>query len=485
MITAILFAAALSQQPEVVAIVDKIDRTGVLVRRLGGDPVVFPSVELTVISPDPYKMRHLTVYGPGALLLGSGPLVVGNRVTFRIPEATGDVWWQDLKDFRLQGTPLQPAIPYEAAKHVFDHAHLASDEDGGKLWGVPLYGPLVFADPKTRTYVRENGTGGELPAGVIVANTATKIDDELTTIISWPAISGGPATAQRRLAMHECFHRIQDGIGFPANSPNNAHLDSVDGRYWLKLELRALATALRGTGDVRTAAIRDAVAFRAARREAFAGAAETERALENNEGLAEYTGWALRGTPPEESRLTFARHLDRIDPATSFVRGFAYETGPAYGLLLDVLMPGWTRKYKATDDLAAFTGIAGGKPSPETYGGAELRTAEEKRDRDQRERVARFRARLVDGPVLELPMEGAHYGFDPNGVTALGDAGNGYESLEITAPWGRISVDKGARIAKDWNTAYVAAEDRGKLQLEPGWKVVTGPRQGDLRVTRE
>ncbi len=485
MITAILFAAALAQQPEVVAIVDKIDRTGVLVRRLDGDPVVFPSVDLTVVSPQKYATRRVVVYGPGILFLGDQPLIVGNRLTFRLPEQGGSIWWQELKELRRYGTPLSPAIPYEVAKRVFDQAHLASDEDGGKLWGVPLYGPLVFADPKTRTYVRENGTGGELPAGVIVANTATKIDDDLTTIISWPAISGGPATAQRRLAMHECFHRIQAGIGFPSNSPNNAHLDTVDGRYWLQLELRALATALRATGDARTAAIRDAVAFRAARREAFADAAESERALENNEGLAEYTGWALRGTSPEESRLTFARHLDRIDPATSFVRGFAYETGPAYGLLLDVLTPGWTRKYKATDDLAAFTGTAGGKPSPDTYNGAELRVAEEKRDREQRERVARFRARLVDGPVLELPMKDANYGFDPNGVTALEEAGNGYESLEITAPWGRISVDGGARIAKDWNTAYVAAEDRGKLQLEPGWKVVTGPRQGDLRVARE
>lgn len=486
MIATILFAAALAQQPEVVAVVDKIDRTGVLVRRQGGDPVVFPSVELSIVSPAKYATRHVEVYGPGILYLGDRPLMVGNRLTFRLPEQqSGTLWWQELKELRREGTPLSPAIPYEEAKRVFDEAQLASDEDFGKLWGVPLYGPLVFADPKTRTYVRQNGTGGQLPAGVVVANTATKIDDELTTMISWPAINGGPPTAQRRLAMHECFHRIQAGIGFPANSPSNPHLDTVDGRYWLQLELRALAAALRATGDARTSAIRDAVAFRAARREAFAGAAETERALENNEGLAEYTGWALRGTSPEESRLTFARHLDRIDPATSFVRGFAYETGPAYGLLLDVLTPGWTHKYKVTDDLSKVAGIAGGNPNPEAYGGAELRSSEEKRDREQRERVARFRARLVDGPVLELPLENANYGFDPNGVTALGDAGNGYESLEITGPWGRISIEAGARIAKDWNTAYAPAEDRSKLQLQPGWKVVTGSRQGDLRVIRE
>jgi hypothetical protein len=486
MIAAVLLAAALSERPEVVAIVDRIDRNGMVVKRMdGGIGFTYPTVQLVVVRPEKYKFRAVNIYGPGALLVGSHPLTVGEYVTFRLPEKTDSVWWEDLKEYRLFGTPLSSPIPFEAAKRVFDEARIASDEDDAKLWGVHLYGPLVFADPKTRTFIHDNGTGGELPAGVIVANTATKIDGVLTTMISWPAISNGPPTAQRRLAMHECFHRIQNDLGFPAGSPNNGHLDTIDGRYWLQLELRALTAALRATGDARTSAIGDAVAFRAARRAAFAGAEQTERALENNEGLAEYTGWALRGTSAEESRYAFARHLERIDPATSFVRGFAYETGPAYGLLLDVLAPGWTRKYKVADDLAAFTGIAAGKANPDAYGGAELHAAEEKRDRDQRERVARFRARLVDGPVLELPMKDAHYGFDPNGVTSLGDAGNAYQSLEITAPWGHISVDGGARIAADWNTAFVAAEDRSKLQPSPNWKVVAGSRPGDLRVVHE
>jgi hypothetical protein len=485
MIAAILFAAALTPGPEVVAVVDKIDRHGLIAHMKEGGIRTYTTVDMVVVSPKQYELRGIHAYCPGAPFAGTHPLLVGQRVTFRLPSEEGDVWLANLKEFRLYGTPLSSPIPYDDAKRAFDEARIASDEDGSKLWGVPLYGPIVFADPKTRTFVRENGTGGELPAGVIVANTATKIEDVLTTMISWPAMSGGSATGQRRLAMHECFHRIQNELALPANSPNNAHLDTVDGRYWLQLELRALTAALRASGEARASAIGDAVAFRAARRVAFAGAEQTERALENNEGLAEYTGWALRGTSAEETRFALARHLERIDPATSFVRGFAYETGPAYGLLLDTITPGWTRKYQATDDLAALTGIKAGNANPDTYGGAALRSAEEKRDREQRERVARFCARLVDGPVIELPMKDAQYGFDPNAVTSLGEAGNGYDTLEVTAPWGRISVDHGARIAKDWNTAFVATEDSAKLQLGPGWRVVTGPRQGDLRVTRE
>ena len=381
---------------------------------------------------------------------------------------------------------LAAALSIVPAQRVFDDARIASEEDGGKLWGKPLYGPMILVDRQTKSFVKNDGTTGTLPKETIVANTATPIDGKLTTMIAWQSIGGGTAVQRRRLAMHECWHRIQNELGFPAANPNNAHLDSVDGRVSLQLELRALAAALRATGDARTAAIRDAIGFRAARRAQFPEAEERERALENNEGLAEYTGFALRGTPAEESRLTLAREIERVDPKTSFVRGFAYQTGPAYGLLLDALAPGWTRSYKVTDDLAAVLG--GGQARVpvlhgERYGEAELRKAEELRDREQRERVAHYRAHLVDGPVLELPM-GA-FGFDPDTVVALGDAGNAYPTLDVTAAWGHISVDKGARIAADWSKIVVAAEERSKLELKPGCKVVAASREGDYRVTCE
>src|SRR5205814_9382415 len=126
-------------------------------------------------------------------------------------------------------------------------------------------------------------------------------------MVMWPAV-GERATSQRALLLHECFHRIQDDLGFPATQGDNAHLDSLDGRYWFLLELRALAKALRN--EDRVAAIRDAIAFRAKRRSLFPDAAESERKLENNEGVAEYTGVALRGTSDGESRLAFARQLE-------------------------------------------------------------------------------------------------------------------------------------------------------------------------------
>src|SRR5205823_1646808 len=246
------------------------------------------------------------------------------------------------------------------------------------------------------------------------------------------------------------------------------------------LELRALAKALKN--DERPAAIADAIAFRAKRRALFPDAAANERKLENNEALAEYTGYALRGTSDGESRLAVARRLDNLDRTQTFMRGFAYLTGPAYGLLIDAFTPGWTRNYKATDDLAQVLATAA-KVTPAdadaraaAYDGAKLRAEEEKRDREQREQLAKYRAQLADGPVIELPMENGRFGFDPNTVLSLGDLGNVYPTLSVSADWGTLEATNGARVSPDFKFAYIAAADRDRVKLNPGFELVPGGR---------
>jgi hypothetical protein len=401
----------------------------------------------------------------------------------------------------LLAATLDTPIPLDRARNAFAEAKLASDEDAGKMWGRALYGPMIFVDPKTRFAVanQPDGNGalkadngvftGTLPDSLTIANTATKWNGIKWTMVLWPAL-GERATSQRALLLHECWHRVQDDLGFPATQGDNAHLDSLDGRVWFLLELRALAKALRN--EDRPAAINDALLFRAKRRALFPAAAKNEHDLEANEALAEYTGFALRGTPDSESRIIFARRLDNVDRNTSFVRGFAYLTGPAYGLLLDAIAPGWTRTLKVSDDLSdvlskAFkvtpTGDADARAL--AYDGAALRTLEEKRDRENRERVAAYRALLVDGPVIELPMANANYGFDPNAVVPLGDAGNVHPNLSVSADWGVISTDRGARIASDFSMFIFSAADRDKLKLNDGWEIVAGSRAGDWRVRRK
>ena len=127
------------------------------------------------------------------------------------------------------------------------------------------------------------------------------------------------------------------------------------------------------------------------------------------------------------------------------MRSFAYSTGPAYGLLLDVAAPDWRRAFKSSDGMAEMLGKTVKVTPPAdaavraaAYGGARLRVEEEQREREQNERVAKYRARLVDGPVLEIPLDGAHYGFDPYTVVPLGDLGTVYPKLEVTGKWGKM-----------------------------------------------
>ena len=62
---------------------------------------------------------------------------------------------------------------------------------------------------------------------------------------------------------HESFHRIQPLLKLTRPEAGNRHLDTLEGRYLLQLEWRALAMALEArTPEDRRAAITDALAFR-------------------------------------------------------------------------------------------------------------------------------------------------------------------------------------------------------------------------------
>jgi hypothetical protein len=50
----------------------------------------------------------------------------------------------------LSVSPVAPAIPVETAARILAEAHLAAQEDGGRLWGRSLDGPLLLVDPETR-----------------------------------------------------------------------------------------------------------------------------------------------------------------------------------------------------------------------------------------------------------------------------------------------------------------------------------------------
>lgn len=404
------------------------------------------------------------------------------------------------------------AIDLKLAARYFQDLQWASDQDGGKLWGKPLAGPILFVEMGSREAVANEADGegllksqegvwvGKLPPEMFPANTAINWAKKHWTMVVWNWLDSNYAERTRLLA-HECFHRIQDDLGLPAAlGVRNAHLNHFDGRLWLRFEWRALEAALNNSGEARDQAVRDALLFRAARRKLVAGAAEEENRMEMHEGLAEYSGLKLRGTYDHETRMYVAEEMRQrdADGAGSLPTSFYYTTGPAYGLLLDAYKVDWRRGLKPLDSLSeklaaklefntAGDILRQAQSRTRMYDGKTLTTQERSIERDRIKRLADIQKRFVDGPILRIHDTSLNFTYDPNDVFPVDELGNFYNHLSLSGEWGYVDATKGARLSADFQTAYLAVSPTGSaesgdgwtLRLKPGWKAVPGSRKCD------
>jgi hypothetical protein len=406
-----------------------------------------------------------------------------------------------------------PVLDPAAATAMFAEAEAVSERDGGALWGMALYGPMIFVDrasrkiianrpdPEGRLHAEGGVWVGTLPPDYLPANTAIDWQGQRWTMLEWPI--WGDAQARARLFAHEMFHRIQPRLHLLMTDKANPHLDTLEGRVWLQLEWRALAVAMTSSGQAQVQAIRDALAFRAHRLALFAGAADGERAMELNEGLAEYTGVGIAAVDALSARRYAAQKLLAASDPT-FVRSFPYVSGPAYGLLLDQRAPGWRHRLAATSDLAGMLaaslprGPAANAPGrAENYGAAALRLSEERRATEAEAVRAQYRAKLIDGAVLMLPNLGHRFrvSFNPSGLVPMGDAGTVYPTMQVSDEWGSLNAREGVLMAGNWSrvTVTAPADPSGmhiagagwSLDLAPGWRLVPGERPGSFTVHKD
>jgi hypothetical protein len=259
----------------------------------------------------------------------------------------------------LAPTPAAAAIDPAQAESIFQQANTICTRDGGAFWGHTLCGPMLLVDPDDRSVVanqtdvdgvlKPSGSvfTGVLPASEPISDTTITWSGTRWCELLWPWPMREDPDMRHVTLAHELFHRIQqDDLHIPKNDGDNSQLDTFDGRYLLQLEWRALAAALQAPAHAaRRTAISDAILFRRERYRLFPAAAENEAALESNEGIAEYTGVRLGLLTPEERTRYAVRDLSAFVQFPSFVRTFAYATGPAYGLLLDQADPGWLHDF--------------------------------------------------------------------------------------------------------------------------------------------
>ena len=412
------------------------------------------------------------------------------------------------------------SIDTKLAAQYFRQLKQTSDRDGGKTWGVALYGPLMFVDARSGNVVANQADVehkltpqdgvfvGTLPREINPANTAFDWAGVHWTMVLWPVSEF--RQARERLLLHECFHRLQEKLGLPARDAVNAHLDTLNGRIWIQMEWRALERALRESGPARKAAIADALLFRAYRRSLFADSAGNENALELNEGLSEYTGVKLSSADVGETAVRANLILRQARNNPTFARSFAYVSGPAYGVLLDLSGRPWRTGLSPKADLGVLlqqqfglrvrASDAAARAAVSRYEGEEIITVETQQDERRKQQIAEARKKFFDGPILLLPLSAdVSYTFNPNNVIGI-DAGNTvYPAMRMVDEWGVLTVTNGAMLERGatgfLTRARVTAPSdvsarplKGEgwsLELATGWELVPGERSGDLVLRKK
>ena len=406
-------------------------------------------------------------------------------------------------------TAADAQVDQQRAQAYFKEARALCERDGGRLWGVSICAPMVIGDARTQTFATSQPPpDAPRPKLIGFVNGPIQWGDTWWAALTWDTIANWPARTRGEAFLHESFHILQKrslipiGLGLKPAIDTNEHLDSLEGRYWLRLEWRALARALRESGKRRAQAIREALAFRQARHRQFPDYVDAERAYDILEGFASYTQTVL-AAPSEADAIARALELLKDgEEAESFVRTFAYVSDPAYGLLLDAASPGWPRKVRVGDDPAtlliralAIQPAADAAAAAARYGGAELRVAEERREQQRQARIAELRRRFIDGPVFVMPGGGSGMS-DSRGATVVPDVGTVYfHAYRMAGPWGTLEADNGVLIATDGRTRRLPAPVRGDgatisgdgwtFKAAAGWVVREGPRRGDFEVVRK
>ncbi len=246
-----------------------------------------------------------------------------------------------------------------------------------------------------------------------------------------------------------------------------------------------MALAIRSSGKKRKIALSDALLFRQERQQLYPKHRDNEKGQEITEGLAAYTATKLVATSDKEAITATLDLLDNIENtalASSFIRTFAYFSGPAYGLLLDHASNDWRQRIKGSDDLAAFAAQAYKiHPSKDVsksvfkYNGNAIMASERQREKDRQEKIENLRKAFVDNPVLIFP--GGSHSYDTRGAIVVPGEGTIYFGpFKASGPWGSLDATKGVLVSSDGSKRRLAAPIRidEKTFKGDGWTLIVG-----------
>jgi len=399
---------------------------------------------------------------------------------------------------------LHAQINQELAQQYFKEAKDLCIRDNGKLWGVSICGPMVIYDIASKTIATSESEPNEKRPGILgVVNAPIQWGGKFWGAYIWNDVAVKTPRDRKELFLHELFHGVQPQLGLGVGTGTPEHLDEVQGRYWMRLEWRALALALRSTGKKRKIALSDALAFRQERQKLYPKYVVDEKGQEITEGLAAYTATKLAATSDKDANtraLDLLENIENTALTSSFIRTFAYFSGPAYGVLLDNASKDWRKLIKGTDDITAFIVHAykiqasnDVSTSIIKYKGEEILASEKQREKERQEKIENLRKAFVDDSVLTFP--GGNHSFDSRGAVVISGEGTIYFGpFKASGPWGSLDATKGVLVYSDGSKRRVAAPiridektfkgDGWLLTIATGWTVKESAAPGKFELVK-
>ena len=389
-----------------------------------------------------------------------------------------------------QDLPMDP----DKTAQYFEEIKAICDQDNGSLWGENLWAPILLIDKESRFIIanqpdnegllekRGSVYTGWFPKDKGVANSTTDFGGRHWMMVMHPL----PADdySRNQLSVHELFHSLQKRMNLSFGNPDNSHLDNMEARVLLKLEWTALEKAVMDETGKRKGYLRDALVFRNYRRALYPGKAPMENELEIQEGLAEYTGHKLCSKSNEEFANYVLKVKDNIWNNQTYVRSFAYASGPLYGKILDRGKDGWRTAITPSSDLGSMLQESFGIDLPENlekaynkakkqYNYEEIHRFEADREEKRQVILTGYRNRFTRDTILVLEVPRPKVMFDPRTLIPLDTLGTVYPTIKIIADWGILQVNDGGCLF-DWKKAIVsgrAIKKEDNMLTGDGWEI--------------
>lgn len=370
-------------------------------------------------------------------------------------------------------------------------AEVLNKPESKQLWNISLNAPILLIDHlKNKMNVTAIDSGKIQPLKeeewdnkVPLANSIFDYKGGKYVTIIQAALMNTSCEGRINLLSHEIFHLHQNELGIKNTISVNYHMDEVQGRALLQIEMKALQHALEHD----TVGLYDALYIRAYRQSL--NPSNNEDLYELNEGLAEYTGVKLSTTNMTE----YVKNRLNYNIKRGYTNAFGYLTGSAYATLLDDLYPQWKKdkdlnrgmifllkkvmpKYEVPIDEPELKRIL------DKYNYDLLLTNEKEEERSFGDITLYENLLKPETSKICITNNRINFTYNPQDrVIALSSAIL-LRNMTLTTEWGQVNAKSGIVRLNDWTAFYllppkeissnVIKGDEYEIELNRGWKII-------------